>query len=595
MFSNVLPASLINAHSTMQRPAHREIRVLDILPGHRGDSIHCTLRIVSLDSDEKYEAQSYIWGISYASRSIDVAGQHVSVTENLYGALQRLRLPAEPRTIWIDQLCIDQTDNLERSTQVAMMRDIYRRCCCCILWLGELQEISVQSATDVFSFIEQAAAVKTTPISGLPTLLQDTTEGEAARAAFAAISMYGNTWWSRIWTVQEAIIPPYALLTWGPLSVSRDDVLMAAVHLKSTGMHTKFTSDFIEKRLQHSELLRRMLYPVRGFLHAHSNTDGPLDLLMRWRHREASNPRDKVYALMGLLPTEVLPSARHYSYESPAASLFANVTFDLIEEEQSLRALIGSSEMPHLTPDLPTWAIDFANSNHVGWRQLKWWNHSHRYHQFSACGSGSFETVLRDSGRILALTGSMVDQVEVTSEAYEVPDSEPIPSDKLLETILTWKDLLRKWCKERGTSPEYVTGGSWHSAFAQTVVGGLVMQEFPISRTNATSTKDFDELLNTLANNATNAKLYESACGMVPNHVFFITGKGYLGVGPPRTRAGDDVWILHGGRVPFILRTLEAGTEANSKRRTLVGDAYVHGIMDGEAVEEGQVQSIWLY
>lgn len=580
----------------MQRPKDREIRVLDILPGDRGDAVHCTLRIISLDSDENYEALSYVWGISYAPRKIQVAGKQVLVTENLFGALQRLRFPTEQRTMWIDQLCIDQTDNLERSTQVAMMRDIYRRCSCCILWLGELDNISIQSATDVFSFIEQAAAVRTTPIPDLPTLFHDTEEGEAARAAYAAFSMYGNPWWSRIWTVQEAIIPPYARLTWGPLSVSRDDVLMASVQLKSNVMHSHFTSDFIEKRLQHTELLRRMLYPVRGFLHAHTNTDGPLDLLMRWRHRDASNPRDKVYALMGLLPDDVLPSARHYSYEASAASLFANVTFDLIEQEQSLRALIGSSEMPHLTPDLPTWSIDFANSNHVGWRQLKWWNHSHRYHQFSASGTGSFDITLREDGNILALTGLLVDEVEVSSEAYEVPDTEPIPTSRVLETILNWKDLLERWCTAQGDLPEYVKGGSWHSAFTQTVVGGLVMQEFPIERTNATFSNNFDELLTALEHDDTNHILYDSVSGMVPNHTFFITRKGYLGVGPPRTRAGDQVWILCGGRVPFVLRRIETKVgNGEPQERTLIGDSYVHGIMDGEAIGDVRGQSVWLH
>lgn len=585
----------MDARETIRRPGNREIRVLDILPGKRGAVIQCTLRIVNLDGDENYEALSYVWGSSGATQELYVTGRRVLVTENLHVALQRLRLETEQRTIWIDQLCIDQTDNLERSTQVAMMRDIYRRCSCCILWLGELGDISIQSVTDVFDFIKQAAAVKTTPISGLPTLFQDTEEGEAARTAFAAFSMYGNPWWSRIWTVQEAVIPPYALLTWGPLSLSRDDVLMAAVLLKTQETHKNFTPAFTDKRMQHNELLRRMLYPVRGFLHAHTNTDGPLDLLMRWRHREASISRDKIYALLGLLPTEALPSARQYSYEVPAASLFANVTFDLIEEEQSLRALIGSSEMPHMTPDLPTWSIDFANSNHVGWRQLKWWNHSHRYHQFSASGSGSFEVVLRDKGTVLALTGFMVDEIVVASEAYEVPDSEPIPNDRLLKTIRCWKTLLDQRCTEHGDSQGYQANDSWQFAFAQTVVGGLVMEEFPLERTDATVITDLDGLLAVLERDDTDHKLYQSACGMVPNHAFFVTRKGYLGVGPPRTRVGDQVWVLHGGRVPFVLRTTKSDDSAVLPlERTLVGDAYVHGIMDGEAAGGDRGQRVWL-
>jgi hypothetical protein len=579
----------------IRRPSHREIRVLDLLPESAGDDIRCEIRIASLDGHEQYEALSYVWGARSTQKEIVVSGQHVLVTENLCAALERLRYPRMKRTIWIDQLCINQSDNLERSSQVAMMRDIYRRCSTCVIWLGELGGVDSQDASAVFGFIREVAAIANTEYLDLPILFRDSPEGQTARKAFAAFAMYGNAWWSRIWTVQEAIIPHDAVFVWGHLSVSRADVLATSRHLRSDLMHAHFPETFKTKRVQHYEMLRRLLYPVHGFIHS-GNHDGPLDLLMRWRHRDATDPRDKVYALMGLLPSNVLSSARSYDYESPASLLFANVTFDLIQLEQGLRAFIGSREMPHQTASLPTWAIDFATTNRLGRRQLKWWNHSHRYRQFSACGAELLQADILDKGKILSLRGSFVDEVEVCSDVYEVPDNVPIVSRRLYDAVMHWTELVEQWRLSHGNQAEYVSSGSWESALSRTVLGDLVMAEYPIERAKPAHEKYLKNLWIALHQDRKKGSLYESVCGMVPNQAFFITKKGYIGVGPPETRLGDEVWILYGGQVPFVLGKTEHNNPIEDiQQRKLVGDAYTHGIMDGEAVHaDYRTQTVWL-
>lgn len=75
---------------------------------------------------------------------------------------------------------------------------------------------------------------------------------------------------------------------------------------------------------------------------------------------------------------------------------------------------------------------------------------------------------------------------------------------------------------------------------------------------------------------------------------FFISEKGYFGLAPSAAQAGDQVCILAGGQTPYILRRAgevvlpDSGIAPAFK---VVGDAYVHGIMHGEAmadVEEGR-------
>ena len=88
--------------------------------------VECSLEIVKLDDAPPFEALSYCWGdISY-TREIVVSSTTFAVTRNLYAALSELRYPNKSRLVWIDAICVNQQDTVERSQQVQLMHDIYR-------------------------------------------------------------------------------------------------------------------------------------------------------------------------------------------------------------------------------------------------------------------------------------------------------------------------------------------------------------------------------------------------------------------------------------------------------------------------------------
>jgi hypothetical protein len=71
---------------------------------------------------------------------------------------------------------------------------------------------------------------------------------------------------------------------------------------------------------------------------------------------------------------------------------------------------------------------------------------------------------------------------------------------------------------------------------------------------------------------------------------FFITKNGSFGLGPSDAQVTDEVFIIQGGRQPLVLRKSETnftppGANEAHICHTLVGDCYVHGIMDGEAAQ----------
>lgn len=88
--------------------------------------------------------------------------------------------------------------------------------------------------------------------------------------------------------------------------------------------------------------------------------------------------------------------------------------------------------------------------------------------------------------------------------------------------------------------------------------------------------------------------------GLTHNTTMFLTDSGYLGLGPPETQVGDEVWCLFGGQMPFVLRQLGAKQEflpgqGERQLHQVFGICYVHGIMDGEIANDENISVKTLY
>jgi len=130
------------------------IRPLSIYPWGPPDSISCNFHEADLEADDSSEADplftalSYTWGSEHDSRKISVNGHSVTIRRNLYDFLVYAKREGWVYNLWIDALCINQSDTHEKNKQVALMGHIYSRAYRVLIWLGELGDPESQGLLD---------------------------------------------------------------------------------------------------------------------------------------------------------------------------------------------------------------------------------------------------------------------------------------------------------------------------------------------------------------------------------------------------------------------------------------------------------------
>ncbi|PTB69293.1 HET-domain-containing protein [Trichoderma citrinoviride] len=545
--------------------SNSEIRILQIAPGPPSSPLQCNFRVTSLDNqDTPYEALSYAWGNDApdSHESIFFGDTQVGVTPSLANALQRLRLPNETRNIWADALCINQADDVEKSLQVSMMGRIYRQCTQGAFWLGSLESTSpadAQAALDVLSWI----AGEQDP----PTWLAD--EGKRLAASAALKTLVNVSWWSRIWTVQEAILPPTATVYWGPCAIPwtiLDKASESFFNGSAPAIHDEFWDNGCLLDLQAA---------LRGL--GASRGEELLQMLWRWRYRRATDPRDKVYGLLGFRSDIALPSVRRCDYTVDVRTLYQNVTVDLINMSTDLQPLIGRGGEGSDIPGLASWAIDWSGVEDPSRRsRANFWDHRHWWHfgGFTAdrgmFGVGEGLRV-EDNGDALRICGLKLGRVALVDEAAadDVPEKGPVAS--LFRAYGNrWGRLLSKY---HTISPDGLSDGGM-TAFLGLITGSLAADE----------SDDEDDLKSWVTQ-------------MVRPQAIFITDNGQIGLGPPNVRPAQELWIIGGCRVPVILNPLpKASNQVSDPSLTFHSECFVYGVMQGEAVEgrEDQVIDILL-
>ena len=113
------------------------IRVLYIQLGTGREPVNGELRSFPLAQRPDFEALTYTWGDMKDSKSIIVNGKRMKISKNLHDALVSIRYPTKARSLWVDQICINQGSLEEKNSQIPLMPLIYSRAKTTLMWLGK--------------------------------------------------------------------------------------------------------------------------------------------------------------------------------------------------------------------------------------------------------------------------------------------------------------------------------------------------------------------------------------------------------------------------------------------------------------------------
>lgn len=293
------------------------IRVLILCPGKPKDPLRGYLITRNLKTylvNQRYEAISYAWGDSKRSRSMMLNNERFAITESLHVALQHLRKENLERRIWIDAICIDQSNEAELNNQVSIMGDIYGSALCVVNWLGP-EGVNTARGMKALRFLFGDEDL-TVPWLGHKSKLW--------RAGLNDI--LERDYWKRIWVVQENALASRVTLQVGSEVLKWSSGLMtykAICRIKfaviSPAWEAAGLQDVNVRPLL--EILEQNMMMTRRNMNKPCRQVTILDMAFDMRYRKARDRRDMLFALRNMLPEEV----RKYmvvDYNKPVDELY---------------------------------------------------------------------------------------------------------------------------------------------------------------------------------------------------------------------------------------------------------------------------------
>ncbi|EMD68559.1 hypothetical protein COCSADRAFT_109190 [Bipolaris sorokiniana ND90Pr] len=291
-------------------------RLLELWPGEGANPFLCTLQNVDIEHPHvPFEALSYVWGkeksdnvLLCADKQGNILGQ-LELTKNLEQALQALRQPRQRRILWIDAICIRQDDNAERSRQVSYMRSVYNNASRIIIWLGQ-KDATVRRA---FEFAQKLAMTAAALQATIQQSSQSPQQVQIARLhhqnlvvnamkdhpenSRALDALLTKEYFERVWCIQEVAAAKDCIAKCEDLEI---DFHMLLVVVPFLLLHRGLTPNASGLSLWQAMAI------VKGQEHDQINPLAPtgslgpmLRVLMSVRNFKATNPRDRIYALLG--------------------------------------------------------------------------------------------------------------------------------------------------------------------------------------------------------------------------------------------------------------------------------------------------------
>ncbi|KAG4428493.1 hypothetical protein IFR05_016021 [Cadophora sp. M221] len=605
---------------------------------------------VSVNSLPKYEALSYAWGSEYANESISIDGKSLVIRSNLAAALRQFRqdfassafsqpswhqhLPRRMRNyrrIWIDAICINQADVDERNQQIQLMCHIYTHCSRLIVWLGPTSEDS-QIAADFLELLGQ----KSEDDDDLkPWAAELLASASFIHTYIAVLRVFSSPWFGRAWIFQEYILGAKGIASFqhGRHQIS-EDAMMATNNILFVEKYFNLSvwrkipqvAEILENSewyslqyqliTQWSEICTMAILSAENLFQLE---DFPLlHHLNSIRQTTSTDPRDKVYATLGVLGFRYEPSGLPtlqfgklvIDYNASVQDVYSSVVAELIFQTKRLHVLLACGQRGPLVQR--TWTPDWTTTTYqTGF--LAW-----------VCGhfdikdlddpGGFRSSALLDctasfSGdpSVLTVAGLQWAVVGTVSPSFS-PSARDAPSQETSLPALS-SDTFLSYCQHCWATLDSSTTARNEADVFKVFWKTLLINRYGniyidwTEATLASSKNDLSQAGVPADNDAILVHAYDlvldllwKTCQETPvwshpallaaleDHFrawerIFITTKGLIGKFFEETiQAGDIVCVILGCPAPLLLRPV--GTQFE-----VLGGVYLDGIMFGEAIE----------
>ncbi|TLD31155.1 hypothetical protein PspLS_02941 [Pyricularia sp. CBS 133598] len=611
-----------------------EIRVLELEPGAATDRLKCKLRHCTIEFEHTggsytqfalssdditkpiwYTALSYRWGDPQPVRHIMVDGYEMEITVPLFEALNHFRNPTHSVVMWIDQICINQSDKEEKSRQIPLMGRVYQHAINTLVWLGTSDSVTGQ----VFSLLIHSATELILDFSQLqiPDGLQQRGFPPAKDTIWNDLwDLLDRPWFSRLWIIQEVVLSRNAWVVCGDQLMSWSMLETACANLKAAGV-----SQWLQEKISKGESTDHCQRVVKLGTFGQEQS---MTLLNRARESNCWDQRDKIYGLLGIIRASWVrvDYNRTYTvgrlYRDVAAEalrrheLFLASALQSVDHDynETLRPVTDCEHFERGT--LPSWVADWSQPRQTA-------SLSDRTGVYGNSAAVRSNSILQRQISIhedeLHVKGRIFDTVAEMSEVMRKPDisyDDPQTSNK--EVLVRCAEIAAKSTSYPGKRLVNVFEAFWRT---------LVVDKDADNRQRAPSS--FEEIFSLLLDESTGQhpslsgqtyskrqrqppgkgrlelfslssrrpgatfqELKEALRRALRNRRFAVTKQGYFGLVPHWTKAGDEVCMLNGCDVPYIIRRVGHGGGgqgvAESYRFHFLGECYIHGMMNEEVL-----------
>ena len=326
-----------------------------------------------------------------------------------------------------------------------------------------------------------------------------------------------------------------------------------------------------------------------------------LGLLRLTRGFQATDVRDKVFAIIGLV---VDPGSVGIAvdYGQTAEEVFTRVAAYELETLQNLELLANAGTAQNLK--VPSWVADWSYRD-VGGVIAGVGNSA----KMSAAADSTPVLSISPNRKILTIRGAIIDSIMQINET-NIPGTFDFSSEaKMRESVAKGKAALSSCVVLAEAAAKFPAGHTREESLWRTLCCNLTsgvpverppdewtvgwrmtLRQYELATTegeidvvNLTSVfeRDFSP-----GDAAHFSALAGSITAYSRGRTLCVTTEGRLGYVPLKSSVGDRICILLGSKVPFVVR------EASHQRFKLIGECYIHGIMDGEATRDRDIESL---